>query len=232
MRSYTHVFFDLDHTLWDCDANSAEVLRELHDEFSLAGFNIPLQQKYFDDFDKVNDFLWRRFESGIIEKNELVDQRFVMLFEGCQVGDHDLAITLSREYAKRSRCKKYLVDGAIQVLQYLKSKRYNLFILSNGDEEDQLIKIESSGLREYFSDIFTSSRMNRRKPDKQLFEAVLAITHGKLSQSVMIGDGLHTDVAGANSAGMDCIFLNRKGVRHHEQVTHEIRNLAEILDIL
>ena len=38
---YKHLFFDLDHTLWDTDRNALESLYEIYNEIKLPTDNLP-----------------------------------------------------------------------------------------------------------------------------------------------------------------------------------------------
>ncbi|HRA11403.1 MAG TPA: noncanonical pyrimidine nucleotidase, YjjG family, partial [Chitinophagaceae bacterium] len=68
---YKHLFFDLDHTIWDFEANSRTTLVELYEE-------MKLKERGVDDFDLFhknylahNERLWERYRKGFVKQEEL-----------------------------------------------------------------------------------------------------------------------------------------------------------------
>ena len=127
--------------------------------------------------------------------------------------------------------KTGLFPNAIEVLTYLKSK-YPLHIITNGFEEVQLIKLESSGLAPFFNEIITSERAGSKKPHPGIFQYSLEVTKAKASDCLMIGDNEQIDVLGARRAGMDGVYFNPENHDAVTNPTHEIRDLKELLKFL
>ena len=231
MADYRSVLFDLDHTLWDYDTNSRETLQEMFTDFSLpeklkTGFG-----PFHETFEEINTDLWARYDKGLIPRETIRKDRFRKIIGRYGVDDQSLSEQLSDAYVERSPKRSGLVDGAMEVLEYLRP-RYDLFIVTNGFEEVQLTKVRSSGLEGYFRELVISDRVGHKKPSPLIFDYVLDRYGYDRSQTIMIGDNLLTDIAGATSAGIDSVFYNPKAGPCTTPVTHEIRHLRELKDIL
>ncbi len=230
MSRYTHLFFDLDHTLWDADRNSAEALTELHEFYDLGTYKIQTQD-LIRIFDAVNHLLWLQFETDLITKETLISSRFPLIFNHLGVSEHFVPPTLAKHYEEICFVKPHLVEGSKEILEYLQNTNYQLFIITNGGKGQQS-KMEHSGIAKYFKKVFTTFNTGMKKPDLPLFRYVLAETHADLRQSLMIGDSLHSDIQGAKNCGMDSVFFNRKNIVHTENPTYEIKHLAELQGIV
>lgn len=225
-----YLFFDLDHTLWDCDRNAQETLDELHQEFELEQWKIPSGEKFWQLFDQVNHELWLAYEAGKIAKSALIKKRFPLLFKNLGLSENLPPLEMGLLYEERSPYKTHLVPHTQEVLRYLQPK-YQLCILTNGQAE-QRIKMEASQIKAFFSHIFTSEDLGYHKPETQAFEIALEQSGASVKNTIMIGDSLRTDIEGANRMEMKSVFLNRKDKVYEGQATYEIRCLSELLDIL
>ncbi|MBL7951257.1 MAG: YjjG family noncanonical pyrimidine nucleotidase [Flavobacteriales bacterium] len=202
MKRYTHLFFDLDHTLWDFETNSRETLRELYDTEHLADRGIPDAAEFIDTYEEINQALWKRYESGHLDRHVLRVLRFrnTLLRHGLK--DEELAVRLGRDYLALSPKRSTLFPGAKKLLCDL-AERYRLHIITNGFEEVQHVKLASSGIQEHFDLVLTSEKAGARKPDPRIFAAALKRTKATAEGSLMIGDSVPADMEGARSAGWD-----------------------------
>lgn len=229
-RDYKCIFFDLDHTLWDYDCNSREMLEELHTAFSLAQRGIA-----FDDFHaifrQVNFELWEQYDTGRISNDVIRTQRFKRVLAHFDVDDERLNERLSYEYLYGCPKKANLVPHAKEVLEYL-SRHYSLTVVTNGFEEIQAVKLLSGDITHYFDHVITSQKAGHRKPAREIFDYALSVNSLQCHEAIMIGDNLVTDIGGARNACIDTIFYNPAAISHSEQVNHEIRCLSELQDIL
>ena len=108
--------------------------------------------------------------------------------------------------------QKILNDGVIDILNYLKKKRYHLNIITNGFREVQHEKIETSGLKPFFDKIFISEEIKSPKPEREIFEYSIKSANAKKSKSIMVGDDWEIDVLGALNCGIDAIhYQNNPG---------------------
>lgn len=231
MKTYRHLFFDLDHTLWDFEKCSGETLQEIYLErgfeskyhFSFADFN--------HSFRKVNLGLWDKYNRHQVTRDEIRSTRFGLVFDLLNIQPIDDCVELGTLYLEACPKKSHVIDHALEVLEKL-SHKYQLHILTNGFDDVQLTKLKSSGLEAFFDVIVTSENSNSRKPDKEIFEYAFKHTGAHSKESVMIGDNLQTDIAGAINVGMDSIFYNPSGEVHNYAVTFEVKSLAELKLIL
>lgn len=229
MRTYQHIFFDLDHTLWDFERNSNETLTELHENF-LDEQIIPKEQLLVV-FHEVNAQLWHLHDTEQITAQELRERRFKMVFETLGLRNHKLALTFSEIYLEKTPRKPHLLPQAKEMLDYL-SQKYKLHIITNGFPEIQRIKMESAGILSYFQEIVTSAEAGCKKPQKGIFEYLLQKVQCPKENCLMIGDNLLTDIEGALQIGLDCIFYNPKNLQHDKKPSYEIRCLGELKEFL
>lgn len=229
-KKYKHLFFDLDHTLWDFETNSEETLKELFETFKL--------NKYFDDFDDFhsryeshNLYLWSQYRKGKIDKKTLNTQRFYLPFNDVGFDDITIAKQFADQYVTISPTKTRLFPNTIHVLDQLKP-HYQMHIITNGFKEVQSKKLKNSGLSPYFKNIYISELIGVQKPNPYFFDYFIRSCNASKKESLVIGDSLEADIEGAINAGIDQVFFNSKGLKHEKKITHEIDNLAELIEIL
>lgn len=231
MNNYEHIFFDLDRTLWDFDANSHAALTEIFDECALHERASCDSHTFIGQYKQINKVLWDQFRDQQITQADLRWKRFDLSLKYFGIDDSQLAQHLGLRYLEISPMKTNLLPGAIEVLDHL-AGRYRLHIITNGFEEVQLLKLHNSGLASYFDVVLTSDGAGCKKPGVEIFQLACRNCGALADKSVMIGDDLETDIAGALNAGMDSIYLNHSGKPHDYQVTYEIKQLQELMDIL
>ena len=226
MTKYSHIFFDLDRTLWDFDRNSREALTELFFRHNLdASINHP--DDFMEVYHEVNLKLWELYRRGEMTKDVLRVKRFTISFEKFGIKDDRMATSFGDEYLEISPRKTILVPHTIDILDYLVQK-YTLHIITNGFLTTQQVKMKNCGLDKYFKSLTTSEVVGHNKPRPEIFQQALSSVNARKNESIMIGDDLKVDILGAKKFGIDQIYLNRDGVNHSEDITHEIDSLAEL----
>ncbi|MDX2302366.1 MAG: YjjG family noncanonical pyrimidine nucleotidase [Microscillaceae bacterium] len=230
---YQHIFFDLDHTLWDFERNAAEALKEIYESFEIDLLsNCWGWEDFLKIFLKTNETLWHRYNHNQIDAATLRDTRFKIVF--AQLGVEDTAIPynlLSETYSRLTPQKTHLIPHTLEVLDYLQ-ERYQLHIISNGFTEVQAIKLEFSGLRAYFDLVITPEAVGFKKPHRQIFDFTIENIKAERSACLMIGDSLDTDIQGAKNAELDHVFFNPQKIVHQEKIHKEIHSLRELMDWL
>lgn len=229
---YKHLFFDLDHTLWDFDANAKESLAELYIFFELESKFISPFEYFYTTYLKHNAILWDRFEKGYITSDELKWKRMWRTLIDFRIGDEKLAKEMSAKFLEILPTKKKVFDYAFEILDYLTEKNYSIHLITNGFEKTQWSKLNSSDLARYFTHVITSETSNSMKPQKEIFDYALKKINGSVEECIMIGDNLNADIQGALNAGMDAIFVNHININHSFKPTHTVYNLKEIESIL
>ncbi len=228
---YRHLFFDLDRTLWDYDSNAMEALQEIYNSYKLEGVFDEFEN-FHCSFTKHNDELWKEFRLGKVHKDVLRTLRFEKTLFDYGTINSDLAIELNNHFLEISPRKTRLIDGAIDLLEYLRSKPYSLYIITNGFTKIQLLKMESSGLDVYFKKVFTSENTSSSKPHNDIFRQAVTSVNARKNESLMIGDDLETDITGARNYGIDQVFFNPLIVSHNHKTTFEITKLDQLREIL
>jgi putative hydrolase of the HAD superfamily len=231
MPAYQHIFFDLDHTLWDFDRSSCETLEELYHIHNLRLFNDIRAEDFISTFHRINRDLWSLYSAGQITQSELRSFRFSRVLASLEIEAEHLAGLLSEQYIKLCPQKPHLQPFAKEVLDYLQHK-YTLHIITNGFSDIQGIKLKSSGITSYFTHIVTCDDAGCKKPDIGIFTYALQRSNTAPAQSLMIGDDLDADVEGARNAGIDHVFYNYDNRRHEAVPTYEITCLSELMKLL
>ena len=230
MTAYKHIFFDLDHTLWDFNVNCFLTLEELYESYQLHHLGFPLdafQKTYL----KINNQMWDGFHKGTVTKEDIREKRFEYTFNDLGYQKKDVPGTMENDFLRICPAKGRLFPYTYEVLDYLKEK-YTLHIITNGFKETQHIKLSTSGLSKYFKEVIESDVCGFKKPDKRIFDHALELGHAKKEESLMIGDDFEADVLGARNAGIDQVFVNRNNFSHKEMITYEIDCLSKLKEIL
>ena len=232
MRNYNHLFFDLDHTLWDFEANAKVALREVFVYYKI-------EKKINDDFDiffqkysSHNKILWERYQNGFITAEELKWKRMWRTLLEFKVGDENLSKEMGKQFLEILPVQKQMFPYAIEILEYLFNKKYTLHLITNGFEKTQWSKIKNSQIDHYFTHVITSEASKSMKPEKEIFEFALNKASAIANESIMIGDNLEADILGANNAGIDSIFVNHINAPQTIPSTFSITDLSQLKDIL
>lgn len=199
-----HIFFDLDHTLWDFEKNSDLVFQKV---FNKHNISIPLKD-FLDVYKPINFEYWRLYREEKVTKSELRYQRLKKTFDTINYSISDQLIdVIAIEYIDFLPHFNYLFPNTIEILDYLKEK-YQLHIITNGFDEIQSKKMNSSNIIHYFDAIITSESVGVKKPNPKVFEHALKLANAKKENSIMIGDSIEADVLGAINIGIKAIHCN------------------------
>jgi putative hydrolase of the HAD superfamily len=229
-KAYKHLFFDLDHTLWDFDKNSENTLSKLFDEYHLAGRGIPDFRSFMEVYLVHNDRLWERFRNGFIKREELRWKRVWLTLLDFKIADTNLAYEMSAAYLEILPTQTILMPFATEVLEHCKG-RYVMHLITNGFETTQWQKLQYSKISPYFSEVITSEKSNSMKPHRQIFDYALKATGANIENSIMIGDALDIDILGASNAGWDQVYYNPGRKEHDRKPTYEVKCLSEMLTL-
>lgn len=227
---YEHLFFDLDHTLWDFEANSIETLNELFVAHKL-GELIGSKDDFINAYQIINKELWTLYHQNKIDKAVLRNSRFSLALEAFDVINLPLAAKLADDYVQISPYKGKLFPDAHEVLTYLKNK-YTLHLITNGFKEVQNIKIKSSKLDQYFNNLFISEEIGFVKPEAGIFHHAVGKAKTIIQKSLMIGDNYEADILGAAGVGMDTVLFNPEKIESDFKATYQIHHLKELMEFL
>jgi putative hydrolase of the HAD superfamily len=230
-KQYRHLFFDLDHTLWDFEANAKATLKELH-------VALQLEEKGINDFDLFhknyiahNEKLWERYRNGFIRQDELRVKRMWLTLLDFKIADEELAKEISDRFLELLPTRTILFPYTTEILQYLIDKEYILHLLTNGFEKTQHSKLMYSGLKRFFKEIITSESSNSLKPNKEIFEFAFERCAAEKNECIMIGDNIEVDIIGAMNAGIDQVYVNHLGIEPTIRPTYTVNSLKELEQI-
>ncbi len=231
MSKYRHLFFDLDHTLWDYDTNAAEALTELHQKHGIESRSGITAEQLIQTFLEVNDILWDDFNLSRINRDDIRSRRFPMIYEILSASLNDIPLNIEVEYVELAPTKRTTFPFAHEVLGHL-AEQHQLHLITNGFDDIQSTKLESSDLTNYFDVIVTSETAGFRKPEAEIFEFALNKAGADKAECLMIGDSLVADIGGARNFGIDQVFFNPNEKPHSQEVTYEIKGLKELVELL
>ena len=223
-----HVFFDLDHTLWDFEKNSALTFLEI-----LPASNVMVNfDMFIEAYIPINLKYWKKYREEKVSKTELRYSRLKETFDAIDYFVEDKIINhLSEEYINKLPNYNHLFDGTFEILEYLQQK-YQLHIITNGFEEIQTLKMQKSGIREFFNEVITSESVGVKKPNPRVFEFALEKAKTNASSSIMIGDSLEADIMGAMECGIKAIHYNSENSQRIPKNITSINHLLEIKQYL
>ena len=225
---YRHLFFDLDHTLWDFEANSRLTLGELYESLGLKARGVHDFDLFHKNYTIHNDKLWERYRNGYIKVDVLRWKRMWLTLLDFKIGDETLAREMGDLFLESLPSRTLLFPYTHEILRYLMARQYKLHLITNGFEKTQQSKLEHSGLSPYFTEVITSESSNSLKPHKEIFEYAFRKTNAKPSESIMIGDSPEADIQGGINAGIDQVFVNHLNVTSPVKPTYTIYSLKEL----
>jgi len=226
-NNITDIFFDLDHTLWDFEKNSALTFDKI-----LTDSQIPVALDLFlEVYVPINFSFWKLYREEKISKKELRYQRLKTTFDKLDVAISDATIhQLSKDYIRWLPQFNHLLDGARSTLEYL-SPKYRLHIITNGFREVQGQKMRTSKINHYFEHIIDSESVGVKKPNPLIFKHALEMAKVSAANSLMIGDSLEADVLGAKNMGIQPVHFIAHGESHHDHAPI-ITNLSTLTEWL
>ncbi|MDQ8003886.1 MAG: YjjG family noncanonical pyrimidine nucleotidase [Pedobacter sp.] len=224
-----HIFFDLDHTIWDFDRNAQETLMELYESYKLNELGLSSAEDFIATYTVNNHQLWAQYHLGKITKQALREERFRKTFLDLGLQPEMIPAKFEDDYVAMGPTKTNLFESAEKVLTYLQNK-YHLHIISNGFKEAVLTKMQVSNLNPYFKNVVISEDVGVNKPDKAIFEYALNLAVAQKQESIMIGDSLEADVYGAQNFGIKAIFFNPLKAQKPDDVEQQIHHLEELLN--
>ncbi len=228
MKNIKHIFFDLDHTLWDFERNSSLTFKLLLKKYKI---NIDIED-FLNVYMPINFSLWDLYRDEKISKAYLRYNRLKLTFDKFNIKVEASVIeNISEDYIKHLPDNNFLIPDTFEILDYL-SPKYNLHIITNGFKEVQNRKLINSGLIKYFQCIIDSESVGVKKPHSKIFQkAFLSSNAANLEDCLMIGDNYEADVMGAINNGFKAIHLNTNNQPLHED-SIIINNLIELKKIL
>lgn len=218
-----HIFFDLDHTLWDFDKNSTLAFQLMFDKFQIS---IPIDN-FLTVYQSINLRYWKLFREEQVTKEELRRGRLIEAFAFFDKKfPLEIIDALSDDYINFLPLNNYLITGARELLTYLMPK-YQLHIITNGFREVQNTKLSNSEINHYFKTVTSSEDVGAKKPNPIIFEHAIRVSGANIVNSLMIGDNYEADIVGAESLGIKTICFNY----HKEKLPETTIQVSELYEI-
>lgn len=210
MRKYDFLFFDLDNTLWDFSTNAKAALLQTLQDLNYI-HQISSFEDYFLVYEEINDSLWVDYRAKKVTKQVLIVERFSRSLSSFNITNQDWE-EINRYYLECMGNQTALFPQTIETLDYLKTKGYQMYIITNGFKEVQYAKLQNTGIASYFNRVFISEEIQTAKPHRQIFEHALKSSNASKKKSIMIGDSWEIDIEGAAAFGMDQVMILNNGL--------------------
>lgn len=225
--AYKYILCDADDTLLDFAAAEKQAFKE-----SCIGFDVVYTDVIYDAYHAINDSHWKKLELGLTTRDKLKRERFEELFDKTGILPASLASDFAAAYIANLSHQGQLFPGVLDALSYL-SKKYSIFIITNGATVAQHGRLDSSPVMEYTSGLFISEEIGAAKPSAEFFDYVIRrIGDDVLSKYIVVGDSPTSDIKGAVQYGIDsCHVTNGKEYFDYGQ-TYTIKYFTDITDIL
>ncbi|MDA3880407.1 MAG: YjjG family noncanonical pyrimidine nucleotidase [Prolixibacteraceae bacterium] len=234
MLKYRHLFFDLDNTLYNFEANSYMAMKNAFQKIGLLEL-LDSFDAYFETYIGVNDALWADYRQKKISKEYLRGKRHEESLARYNITSGLSFTKIDDIYLEMMTHQTELFPDALEVLSALKQKGYLIHIITNGFKEVQHEKIEKTKLAQFVTDIYISEDIKAPKPSRAIFEYAIKSSNARKNESIMIGDSWESDIVGAKKFGIDQVFfrLNDDPVDYGDcgSPTFSIYKLSDLLEI-
>lgn len=223
IENIDHVFFDLDHTLWDFDKNSALTFEKI---FQMNKLSINLDE-FLEIYIPLNLQYWKMYREERIDKESLRFRRLDDVFKQLKIKVKTRMIyKLSEDYIANLISFNHLFEGTIEILDYLKPK-YKMHIITNGFKEVQRGKLNSAKIDHFFETVTNSEMVGVKKPNPRIFTHALNKARAKVENSIMIGDNYEADILGALNLGFEAICFNY----HNDEPVENIKYIDNLMEL-
>lgn len=222
------LFLDLDDTILDFKKAEHIAVRQ-----AIAHAGVDPTDEICARYSQINQMHWQRLERGEITREEVLVNRFAMLFE--ELGHPVDAVGVARNYERLLGVGHYYLPGAEETVKQVLFGRYRLFLASNGTFSVQDSRMKSAELYPYFEKVFISEKIGHNKPATEYFEACFAqIPEFIPEQCLMVGDSLTSDILGGIRAGIKTCWVNPNHQAAPEEISpdYEIERLADLPALL
>ena len=226
MKKYQYIIFDIDNTLLDFSRSEYYALQKV-----FATYGVVFNEKTFNQYKEINHDLWDQLEDGKISKNVVLKERFKRFFLANNIVVD--GVLVDKQYRGFLEKRNDVMNGAMSLLTQLKSKGYTIFAGTNGVGQTQRKRLASANMTDLFDGLYISEEVGFEKPDVRFFDYIFNDAQLKdLSQVVMIGDSLSSDIEGASRVGIDSIWFSNGAETSEKKYTHKVDSLKDVLALV
>lgn len=225
------VWFDIDDTLIDFRMNSRLAMTRLFNNSILRDI-FPSIERWWEQYESVNNSLWMQFNKGDITGDYLRKARFELPLTTAGINPADavkIAPILDAQYLEILSHEKNLIPGAKEILEQMKKTGILTGALSNGFNNIQQQKLKSAGIFRLIDHIVLSDDIGVTKPNILLYKHAMTVSGiTEPERHLMIGDNPVTDIDGAIHAGWKAILLDRTNTLFAPPKVEKIKNFSDI----
>ena len=224
---YEFLFLDLDDTILDFHKAERIAISK-----TIRQFGVEPTEEILNRYHVINKWHWEQLELGKLTRAQVLENRFGMLFEELGVPVDKAAC--AKVYERNLSQGHWFLPGAEEAVERL-SKKYRLFLASNGTASVQKGRMTSANLYRFFERVFVSQEIGHNKPSKAYFEGAFAQIPGfDKNKCLMVGDSLTSDIRGGINAGIKTCWVNPGGMPHPEDIRpdYQIQYLHQLEDLL
>ena len=224
---YEFLFLDLDDTILDFHKAERIAIAK-----TITEFGVEPTEEILNLYHHINKAHWEMLERGELTREQVLVNRFGVLFE--RLGVSVDAPKCAKTYEKNLSMGHWFLPGAEETVEYL-SKRYRLFLASNGTAVVQKGRMTSANLYRFFEKVFVSQEIGHNKPSKAYFDGCFAQIEGfDPKKAIIVGDSLTSDILGGNNAGIATCWVNPSHAPRKEgiRVDFEIEALSQLPALL
>ena len=221
------LLLDLDDTI--LDFHKAERLAIAK---TIRQFGVEPTEEVLARYHVINKWHWEQLELGKLTRDEVLENRFGALFT--ELGVEADKTACARAYEKNLSIGHYFLPGAEEAVDSL-SRKYRLFLVSNGTASVQKGRMTSANLYRFFEKVFVSQEIGHNKPSKAYFDACFAqIPDFDPEKAIIVGDSLSSDIKGGINAGIRTCWVNPDKLpgRPDIQPDYEIAGIYQLEELL
>ena len=224
---FEYLFLDLDDTILDFHKAERIAIAK-----TIREFGVEPTEAVISRYHVINKWHWEQLELGKMARAEVLENRFAMLFS--ELGTEVDKTACARSYERHLAQGHWFLPGAEEAVEAL-SKKYRLFLASNGTASVQKGRMTSANLSRFFERSFVSQELGHNKPSRAYFEAAFAQIPGfNREKCLMVGDSLTSDVKGGINAGIKTCWVNPTHASGREDIRpdYEIEYLSQLEGLL
>ena len=223
---YKAIFLDIDDTVFNFKKCSESALKE-----TFSTLNLEYNKDVFELFSAIDERLWKQQKEELLSVADVLDIRFAELSETLGL-DYDS--NLAKEHFGELLGEQYIMEPGIEEVLKNISADYKIYAASNGMLTMQKNRLQLSGLKRYFTDLYVSDDIGSAKPNIRFYTESMKRAGLESADILMIGDSLISDIAGANNADIDSVWYNPYGLENETDIEadYEIKDLHELAGIL
>ena len=228
-KKYHWILLDLDDTIFDYGKTEYSSFRKT----CLYFFGDFCEDNY-KSYHEINKSYWTKFQDGEVSLQTVKTNRFID-FGKTNFPDIKIdPLTLSENFIDNLSESVFLLDGALEFLDFLKRNNFEISIITNGIKRNQLKRIELAEIGHFFNQIIISEDVGKGKPAREYFDFAEKKIGFEKSKTLVVGDNIQSDIKGAIDYGIDSCWFNIYQTENHTEIqpTYEANSFEDLKELL